>query len=135
MWHQRLLIYSYVSLQLGLLKNNAVTERIKAKLVGRPPSADDRECTNADNEDVRKLRDACSNSIHFACLVLSDKNMHRACRIVCRVLAPSRMGPWRNPPTSTPTCERQGREPRIGRKMAPAADFSGPLATLYIATV
>jgi len=92
MWHQRLLVYMYVCLQLGVIKNSKMSEKIKAKLVGPAAGSgeQERERTDQDPEDLRKLRGACKNTMQFACLVLSDHSLYAVCRIITTVLYTSR---------------------------------------------
>lgn len=91
-WHSRLLVQTYLCLQMGIDLAGAGTAMMDSvTLSSASSSTDPARCSTAqDSEDVRKLRSACRNALHFATLVLGDADMHAMARLLPAVVAPLR---------------------------------------------
>ena len=73
-WSSRLAIYLYICAQLGLCKQGASLEKIRAKLVQRTEEEDLGKATTAeDRESVRVARNMCKNTVEFAATLMWEQ--------------------------------------------------------------
>lgn len=115
MWSQRLLVYLYLCVQLGLHRSGNAYLAMKNKFNGRCEEDDvQKSTTGGDREEIRKARLACKNTIEFVSMVLTDRDAWSINRGI--VLACQPLRKW------------HGMQNQRNRSSAAAADFHRDMA-------
>ena len=79
-WSQRLLLYEYICIQLGSPVGSK-QEKVVLALERRSEAEDvQKSTTKHDQDEVRKARSACKNTLEFAALVMADRCFWMLCR-------------------------------------------------------
>ncbi|CAK0819735.1 unnamed protein product [Prorocentrum cordatum] len=93
-WHTRLLTYLFVCISLGVL--GEANQKALAPTADMKPFGleDVGKATTAEESDaLKKLRRACTNTMHLAVVCLSDRSLWEMCSIIVYVCEPVRA--WR----------------------------------------
>jgi hypothetical protein len=106
-WSRRLVVTLYVALQLGLFEDKKATDVLKVSLAEHK-GVDEKTSLAADKERMRKLRGACSNTLSFCAMHLSDRSLYRTNLMVAALTAPLRRwhGLQNQKKTGRRTCPR-----------------------------
>lgn len=90
-WSCRLMIYTFIALQLGRLGETRHTKFAQTQLKKLKPGEDVQKSTTAqDKDEVRRLRSACSNTMVFAMKLLGDSDLRRLNQGIVLVMGPIR---------------------------------------------
>lgn len=87
-WHSRLVGILFVGLSLGIFKKSALQSLMRGKLAAPAGNGEERTAMPRGNDEIRKLRAACANTLHLAALVLGDGHNQAIQRMVTSVCDP-----------------------------------------------
>lgn len=109
-WHGKLLQLLYLAISLGWIGSaqwKAADEVVRAGL--RVDSGGDLEksSTQSERSEVRRLRLACKNTMHFGITLLMENTLRCVFKGVCSLIIPTRAWHWGVP------SERQEHERRV----------------------
>ena len=93
-WSRKLCTMLYDCLELGLMNgcktNTMLLDRLRDGVstgTGHEPGP---AATARDTDDVRRLRNACRNTLHVCTLLLSDRTLYHLCAAMVTILGPCR---------------------------------------------
>ena len=87
-WHKKLAILIYVAAQAGLLDGQGQAGALLQTTVLRSAEDIPKESTGVEQEQLRKIRQACKNTLQLVLVVLGDAEIRHEMGVVVKVLEP-----------------------------------------------
>ena len=88
MWHQRLVVFLYMCITAGWIKTDGWNGWQQMELASKAP--DEKQATGQDSEDMRAMRAAAKNTLHFCTTMLLEVDNKIQLRGLCQVVKPVR---------------------------------------------
>ena len=97
-WHSKLVVSLYIVLSLGLLQSGTCHDMTQLKFKPKANDEDvEKATTKEDQEEVRRVRQMCKNTLVFTTVALSTYDLYRTNIIIVDVLSPlERWHSWQN---------------------------------------
>lgn len=89
-WSRRYVVLAYLGLQEGLYRATGMPIMTKMCLKDRNNEDAPQASTRHEGLDIQKLRRACHNTLHLACVFLGDPEIRDTIRGICHLVRPLR---------------------------------------------